>query len=255
MTFCDAHLHLMHCRDFSSDDWYKKLPEKYRCCSCAHDKEEFSRQFELISGKYDNVVHSFGLHPQNPDISLLDFLEELLKEDKISAIGETGIDLFESPFKENRKNQIKAWHACLELAVEYKKTIVVHNRKALDQMFRDIQILKKVPCIVFHSFAFSSREAFSLLDKGLNAYFSFGKPLINGNKKSISCIKDLPLEKLLLETDAPFQTLKGEEFTSVADIKKVYETASLLRECDLGDLCPRIEENFINAFNVRKYKD
>ena len=205
----------------------------------------------MTFGKHDSVVHSFGLHPQNPDMLLFPFLEKLLSENKISAVGEIGLDLFESPFKGNRENQIKAWHSCLELAAEYKKTIVVHNRKALDQMFSDIRMLRKVPVIVFHSFAFGPREAFSLLDKGLNAYFSFGKPIVNGNKKSIACVRELPLERLLLETDAPFQTLKGEEFTSVADIKKVYEAASLLRECDLGTLCTRLEDNFINAFNVR----
>ncbi|MBR7080338.1 MAG: TatD family hydrolase [Treponema sp.] len=252
LTYCDAHLHLVQCTELASKPISEAFPPKYRCCTCSHDEKEFNFQFELTKDYPQNVVQSFGLHPQNPDLSLLPFLESLLSEDKISAIGETGMDLFTQEYRENRQNQIEAWHSCLELAVEYKKTVVIHNRKALDQMFSDIKLLKRAKCIVFHSFAFGPREAHSLLDKGLNAYFSFGKPIINGNKKSIACIRELPAERILLETDAPFQTLKGEEFTSVSDIKKVYEEASALRGTAMPALCVQIEKNFMDAYCVKE---
>ena len=251
MIYCDAHLHLVQCSELASKPRSEAFPPKYRCCTCSHDEKEFNFQFELTKDYPQNVVQSFGLHPQNPDLSLLPFLERLLSENKISSIGETGMDLFTQEYRENRQNQIEAWHSCLELAVEYKKTVVIHNRKALDQMFSDIKLLKRAKCIVFHSFAFGPREAHSLLDKGLNAYFSFGKPILNGNKKSIACVRELPADRILLETDAPFQTLKGEEFTSVSDIQKVYETASKLRECEINALCTLLEGNFINAFNIK----
>ncbi|MBP5451468.1 MAG: TatD family hydrolase [Treponema sp.] len=250
LTYCDAHIHLVQCPDLALAPRNELFPAKYRCCSCSHAENEFALQLELTKDCPENVVHSFGLHPQNPDLSLLPFLERLLSENKITAIGEIGMDLFTDEFKADRKRQLEAWHSCLELAVEYGKTIVVHNRKALDQMFLDIKLLRKVERIVFHSFAFGPREAFSLLGKGLNAFFSFGKPIINGNKKSIACIGGLPLERLLFETDAPFQTLKGEGYTPPSDITKVYERACEIRGCKIEDLCIQIERNFTEAFGL-----
>ena len=66
-------------------------------------------------------------------------------------------------------------------------------------------------------------EARSLLERGINGYFSFGKQLFNGNKKVIACVAELPKERIFSETDAPFQYLKGEEYTDLIDIKKIYE--------------------------------
>ena len=250
LTYCDAHIHLVQCPDLALTPRNEIFPEKYRCCSCSHAEGEFKLQFDLAKDFPENVVHSFGLHPQNPDLSMLPFLERLLSENKVSAIGEIGMDLFSEEFKSDRKRQIEAWHSCLELAVKYERTIVVHNRKALDQMFGDIKLLRRVPRIVFHSFAFGPREALSLLSKGLNAFFSFGKPILNGNKKSIACVAELPLERLLLETDAPFQTLKGECHTPPSDIVKVYEKACGIRGCKIEDLCHQIERNFKGAFGL-----
>ena len=72
-------------------------------------------------------------------------------------------------------------------------------------------------------------EAQSLLRHGINGYFSFGKQLMNNNKKAIACAKELPDEVLLTETDAPFQTLKGEVHTTLKDIQRVYVTFCKIR--------------------------
>ena len=68
-----------------------------------------------------------------------------------------------------------------------------------------------------------SVEAKSLLDRGINAYLSFGKQLLNGNKKAIACVRELPDERILPETDAPFQYLKGENFTKPSEVSRVIE--------------------------------
>ena len=64
-------------------------------------------------------------------------------------------------------------------------------------------------------------EAQSLLNREINGYFSFGKQLLNGNKKAIACVRELPPERVLSETDAPFQFLKGESYTTLSDIKQI----------------------------------
>ena len=186
----------------------------------------------------------------------LPFLEGLLQEKRICAIGECGLDFFTPEFSAKRAAQEKAFAAQLELAARFSVPVIVHARKATQEIFASAAALKKVPAVVFHSFAGTLIDARSLLEKGVNAYFSFGKPLMNGAKKAILCVRSLPLERLLFETDAPYQTLKGERFTSPAEIADVYQTAFELRTAGLpfearpsfADFRAAIEENFRRVF-------
>ena len=112
--------------------------------------------------------------------------------------------------------------------------------------------LKKLPAVLFHSFMGSLIEAESLLKRGINGYFSFGKQIFNNNKKVIQLVSELPLEKLLLETDAPFQTLKGEKFTDTKEIEKIYTKVFELRkesEKNFAGFCRQLESNFYDVYS------
>ncbi len=242
MIFYDSHFHIVQ---LAQKEENLKV---YNGCSCAHSKEEFFLQEKLVKNLKQKILLSFGLHPQNPDMTLAPFLEQLISENRLNSIGESGFDLFTDYFKSHFEEQKKAFVFCAEQAAFAKLPLVIHNRKALDALFANKNLLSKIPSVIFHSFAFTPREANELLKKGINAYFSFGKAILNGNKKSIACTKELPLNRLLFETDAPFQTLKGEAFTSAQQIILVYKQAALLREIDLSELCEQAENNFKLAF-------
>ena len=105
--FCDAHFHLIPFLEISGGNNFENFsknsgdffpPKKnHFFCTCAHSKEEFSRQEEFLNSDFfcrEKVAHAFGIHPQNPILENADFLEELLKEGKIGAVGETGFDFF-----------------------------------------------------------------------------------------------------------------------------------------------------------------
>lgn len=274
MRFCDAHLHIVQCnRPFSAQNAIDKasllgicLDDKkiqYSACSCAHDPREFKRQQELMEeygvtaspSVRPVLIPSYGIHPQAVRLEGMpsveenaSFLQSLLEENKIAAIGEAGFDLFTDEFRAQKEIQEETWQIECSLAAKYNKPIVIHNRKALDEMFRDSTALKKIPAVVFHSFAFGPREAMSLLEHGINAFFSFGKPLLNGNKKSIACVRELPLDRLLLETDAPYQTLKGENKTEPEEIVRVYAEAMALRNMGMDELLCVVEKNFSEVF-------
>ena len=80
------------------------------------------------------------------------------------------------------------------------------------------------------SFFWSDFEALSILNKIESSFFSFGKSLLKLNKKSLSCVKNLPLSAILLETDAPFQTLKNEVYTKEDAIFEVYKSAYKIKK-------------------------
>ena len=223
----------------------------YFCCTCVHSVSEWKKLEELKTGSAV-VKKAFGFHPQKPDFEeedALSFLENLLETGKIDAIGEAGFDAFTPEYKENLSKQEKAFQIELELAEKYGKPLVIHERKALDLIYRYAKPLSRLPSVLFHSFFYGHNEAESLLKKGINGYFSFGKQILNGNKKALDCAVNLPLERLLLETDAPYQTLKGENFTPIEDILKVYEKAlELWNPSDKNEFFLQLKKNFSAVF-------
>lgn len=231
LIICDSHLHLSDCAAYSL-----QLPhsEKYYCLSCAHSESELKIQDDIINEK-SNFISAFGIHPQNPAIENLNFLENLIVEKKISCIGEAGFDFFTEEFKGTEELQKLAFESQLELAVKYSMPMIIHGRKCNDRFFFYAKQLSKLPAVMFHSYMGTFNEAQSLLNKGINCFFTFGKPILNGNKKAIDCTCRLDDSRLLLETDAPFQVLKGEEYTRPSDIFKVYEKALEIRGIDFED--------------------
>lgn len=251
-VFCDAHLHSAQCGELLSETLQEQYAESFIGASCAHGKEEWNKQKALCDSLQGHLLLLFGLHPQAPSLENADLLRDLLRNKELVGIGETGFDFFTDEYKSRRSEQEDAWKLSVELAVQYSVPIVIHNRKALDLMFRDCTVLKRLPSVIFHSFAFTSRDALSLLNHGVNAYFSFSKQILNGNKKSRGCVAELPLDRLLLETDAPFQLLKGESATSPFEIKKVYAEAAAVRSLPLESLCAQLHRNFLSAFCLVK---
>ena len=203
------------------------------------------------------VFASYGIHPQSPALrdktfieKELSFIENLLAEKKIIAIGECGFDFFTPEFKSTAPEQEIVFNEQLFLAQKYNVPIVLHLRKSIEKIFTYSRELKKLPVVIFHSFPGTLREAQSLQNHGINAFFSFGKPILNGKKASIDCVQNLPIQNILFETDAPYQTLKDEKETLPSDIKKVYQRACELRGLSIEDLCEKIFINFKSALNL-----
>lgn len=292
MAFYDAHIHLLNALDclsaVSADSAGFSMPVEMAGClgaTCSHSLEEYEKEKILVEGinsKFSSsmnmngdvsykkcfsavengqvcnqrYIRLFGIHPQNPVLENLSFLEKLLWDKDISGIGEIGYDLYTDEYKSTFDLQEKVFVACLEMAVKHMVPVVIHDRKAFDPLVRHVPLLKKIPCCIFHGFAFTPKEAEILLSKGVNGYFSFGKAILNGNKKSLMCCQELPAERILLETDAPYMTLKGEDFTPAWDIKKVYGRFMMLRGIpedheDCEEMKETIARNYRNAFMIR----
>ena len=222
----DAHFHYAVCREMGIGE----LPENWQGISCAHSQSEF----EIQSAAPACVIQSYGMHPQNAANENIkvsaDFLENNLIKNLISFIGEAGFDYFTEEFRDAATLQEEIFNLQLDLALKYKRPLVIHCRKANHKLFEYSKKLKQLPEVLFHSFMGPPVEAKSLLNRGINGYFSFGKQLLNGNKKAIACVKELPAERVLPETDAPFQYLKGEKYTKLSDIKIITEEIYKLKQ-------------------------
>lgn len=261
IEYCDSHFHYSDCFESHKDVFKNILLENWMGCSCAHSEKEWFVQKEL------GFYNSFGLHPQTfidkkVDFNMqLLFLENLLAEGKIDAIGEIGFDFYNEDFKATSDLQDFYFNCQIELALKYNIPVIIHCRKANDRLFLYSKQLKKLPGVLFHSFMGSLVEAQSLCNKGINCYFSFGKQILNNNKNVINIVKNISLEHLLLETDAPYQFLKGEKTTFLYDIKKIYYAAFCLRNNkninffefeqnnDFFNFSCILKNNFLNLLN------
>jgi len=183
-----------------------------------------SRLAVEIAQKYEGIFATVGVHPHHcykfDNFQFSIFKEKLLKlgrQDKVVAIGETGLDYYEykvSKYPDNKitpeiKNrQKKLFKTHLQLARELDLPLIIHNREAHKDMLAQITNYKLQMTNlkgVFHCYTGDQKFLEKILDMGFYAG-------IDGNvtysKTVLKNAKKIPLNRLLLETDSPFLTPK-----------------------------------------------
>ena len=231
----DAHFHLKQLLEVSpqSADFIKEN-DFSGICSCRKIEEvEFVENFIAKNREtLSKLKISFGIHPQAPDEKELKTLEKLIAEKRIAAVGEIGLDRFNEEFAATIDLQKKLFSAQLEIAEIAKLPVILHIRKAIPEIFEQIQELRKIEKVIFHSYSGTAAESESILNHGVNAFFSFGNALLNGHKKAVETVKILPEDRILTETDAPYQPKKGENFSKPQDIFEIRKKINEIRICD-----------------------
>jgi TatD DNase family protein len=257
-----------HCHPW---DLFRKFPDaesKYRCpgparAASAWNMEQFQYHEALARrAKAEGrppLLRCFALHPQLPASAARPRLEDLLSclamlasEDRLDAIGETGFDLYDERFKETEALQEELFKAHLETALNRGLPLVLHIRKAIHKVFAYTKKLRSLPALIFHSWPGTRSEGESLLKRGINAYFSFGASILLNHKEAMRCCAVFPVDRLLLETDAPYQPLRNKAYSHWEDLPLLLAQAAALRlkagGMEGGELEHIIEENFFRAF-------
>ena len=193
----------------------KKTSEKniYKILTIATSLIE-TQNTMLIVKKHENVYGAIGIHPCDAKENWkkeFDQIKNILPNKKIVALGETGLDFFHKPFFAQR--QIDLFKAHIETAIEQNLPIIIHSRNAMDEVLKTIEPYKNESTGVFHCFSESAEIAKTILE--WNFYMGFGGPITYPKNEQLrDTVKDLPLEAILLETDAPFlppQEYRGKE--------------------------------------------
>lgn len=216
----------------------------------AHSIEELE---DLIHINDPLVYRSIGVHPQNLNNDLLFHIEKNINNagwrSYINALGEIGFDLFPL-FRHTLAIQEEIFIKHIELAILYNLPVIIHQRRSMQYIFKHIRKLSKLKSVIFHSYSGTFQEALSLRKRGVEAYFSVGNSLLWGSKVAYLLVEKLPIGWLLLETDAPFQPMRGFKRSNWTDIDVLYQKVSLLRNIDLKKLEYCLEKNFNNIFRV-----
>jgi TatD DNase family protein len=259
---CDAHCHPADLLERFPQAEAERRRLGIACAASAWNGEEFARHEELASAAERDgappVRLCFAVHPQLPNgarhqavSESLAALERLAAGGRLAAVGETGFDLYDESFRATEKIQDELFTPHLEIALRYGLPVVLHVRRAMHKIFAHTGTLKKLPAVVFHSWPGVPDEGFSLLKRGVNAYFSFGTTILLNHKKAVRSCAAFPAERLLLETDAPWQKPQGREFSSWADLPAVLRGAAEIRRAEAGtaEELERITDgNFFRVF-------
>nr|BAL54589.1 Mg-dependent DNase [uncultured prokaryote] len=158
-----------------------------------------------IAERYDNIFCTVGIHPHDASwIKSGDFnkLRELIRGEKVVAIGETGLDFYR--MNSPQEVQIESFRRHIRLAMETGLPLVLHIRDAYRKAF---EILKEEGYVgkkgVIHCFSGSLQDARDAIDLGLLVSFS-GSLTFENAKRLRHVASNIPVERVMLETDSPF---------------------------------------------------
>ena len=161
-----------------------------------------------IVATHSGIYTSVGVHPEAcrgfNETADMPKLRGWLKEPGVVAIGEVGLDAhYEEPFADEQES---CFRAMLRLADETNTPVVIHSRDAFERCYRIVgECLAKDHPIQVHSFADTPRELDLWLER--NAVFSYNGMVTFKKAENIrTTLRLVPLDRLLLETDAPYLT-------------------------------------------------
>lgn len=213
---------------------------------------ENSKAVKKIAHDFANVYASIGLHPSENEgeEATIERLIDLATDDKVVAIGETGLDYHYEHTRQELQRERFIIH--IKAAQKLKKPLIIHTRKAEQDT---LQILKdhQVNSGVFHCFTENYEMAKAGIDLGL--YISFSGIITFKNADSLrETVKKLPLDRILVETDAPYLTpvpYRGKaNFPGYTRL--VAECIAGLKGIKYEEVCEATTNNFMQLFNLTR---
>lgn len=158
-----------------------------------------------LARDYRGIFATVGLHPhqaENFDRTTFQSLKRLARAEKVVGVGECGLDFYRH--HSSVKKQLAAFEKQIELALELDLPLIVHCRDAFEETLTLLQ-KAKLDKLVIHCFSGSIELARQFIKLG--AYISLAGPVTFKNaKKSVEVAQRVQIEKLLIETDAPYLT-------------------------------------------------
>jgi len=220
------------------------------CVGCTLADSELATEFVR---ERENTWASIGIHPHEANYhvnkpEMLKKFTNLATKPKVVAVGECGLDYYynHSP----KEDQAKILRFQIELALEHNLPMIFHVRDAFDDFWKIFDDYKNIRGVV-HSFTATEKELAQILERGLyvglNGIMTFTK-----NDEQLAAAKAVPLDRLVLETDAPFLTPapKRNEICEPKHVRTTAEFLANLRGESLEDLSAATTANAQKLFGI-----
>lgn len=246
---CDSHCHLQD-RKFSKDleRVINSAKEKGVKSIIVPGWDVNSSKYAMeIAEKYEGVYATVGVHPHDAKIYNDNIEKEiinLIKKEKVVGIGEIGLDFYRnlSP----RDIQREVFKKQLKIAEDENLPVVIHTRNSLDEAIDIVKDFKVKG--VFHAFTKEARIAKRIIDMGF--YVGIGGVVTFKNSRLSNEIKYIPVENILLETDAPYiapEPMRGKR-NEPAYIVHVLEKIAKVKSMPMEEVARITYENTREVF-------
>ena len=204
-----------------------------------------------VCARHPGLHAAYGLHPMYLDDhepAHLDDLAALIEKEKPVAVGECGLDFYVDGL--DRDEQYRYFRPQLELAREFDLPVIIHARRAFDEVTACIRRIDGLRGVV-HSFSGSAQQAENLCSLGF--LLGIGGPVTYPRAKRLrDIVATLPAEHLLLETDSPDQPLHGHqgERNEPARLVEVLQTVAHLRGESEAEVAATTSRNAVRLFGL-----
>ena len=255
MILTDTHIHL-YSEDYEKDrdelieNAFQQNIERFFLP--AIDSETTEAMYELEARYPENVFLMMGLHPthvqENYEEELI-HVEEQFERRRFYAVGEIGIDLHWD--KSSLAIQLEAFRRQIKLAKKYKLPIVIHCRKAFDEIFDILEEEKSDDLFgIFHCFTGNLEQAKRALSYNLK--LGIGGVVTFKNGKIDKFLNEIPLKEIVLETDGPYLSptpFRGKR-NEPEYLIKVAEKLAEIYEKPLAEIAEITTQNSKDIFGI-----
>lgn len=248
----DSHCHLQLIKPNRREEVLREMTVRKIGAVCVGTAaENWEEGIKLVKQFPENLYLALGWHceevKEEKGIKLkLSLLEEKLKElgpTGVKAVGEIGLDWFLAKTPEEKKRQQELFLRQLEVAQQFKLPVIIHCREAYQEVYHFLKQTGKKD-FVMHFFVGTLREAEQFLSLG--GYLSFSS-VITLTDDYNQLVKEVPLSRILVETDSPF--LRN---NSPLEIDQVVEKVARLKEISYDEVVKSSYENAVQFFHLIK---
>lgn len=254
MEFFDSHAHYNDEKyELDRDELINEIyNEKITRIVCAGYNLESSKMAIELSNKNSFIYATCGISPndiEEDSINKIFEIESIANNQKVVAIGEIGLDYYWN--KENSEKQKELFIKQIELANRLDKPIVIHTRDAvmdtIDILKNKIEVKRKG---VFHCCPLNPELIKEAVKLGF--YISFSGNITFKNAKSEKAISEVPLNKILIETDSPYlapEPFRGKRNNSI-NVKLVARKIADIKQIDIEEIAKITYENTNKIFRL-----
>jgi len=250
MMLADVHAHLTdrHVEDVPSIIERARAAGVKAIITNGLGPSDNKKQLEL-SKEYDIVKVALGFYPTEAEKVNEEKLNEEIEfiksnSDNIVAIGEIGLDKKDAPDEEAWNKQVNVFRKMLELAIELRKPVLIHSRKAEREVI-DILSEYNLPCVVMHCFGGKKALIRECIEK--KYYFSI-PPIIKTSTHFQGIVELVPLSRLLTETDTPYLSPFKDKLNEPAFVEGTITEFARIKGTTSEDTEKAVFKNYLDCF-------
>ena len=209
----------------------------------------FPKILEIVD-KDEMIFGTFGIHPHETNADQLskdEIIKKIKSNDKIIGVGETGLDFYYN--NSDKDKQIESFKNHINAALDLDIPLIVHSRNAELETYEILKSSHNNLKILVHCFTGSLPFAIKLME--FNTYFSASGIITFKNSTDLqNTFKELPLERLLIETDSPFLApvpMRGKK-NEPSFVRYTLKKLSELKDIDIQELDKITTDNFNRLF-------